>query len=128
MARVANVDIPDDKQIAVSLTYIYGIGRSLSQQILAAAGVNPTLKTKDLTESDLAAIRDEIDKNHAVEGDLAQRTRLDINRLKEINSYRGERHKKNLPVRGQQTRTNARTKRGRRVTVGSGRVAPPPKT
>lgn len=128
MARIAGVNIPDDKRAEVALTYIYGIGRTSSLSILAKTKVDPNTRLKDVTEDELARIRDEISKSYEVEGDLAQHIRLNINRLKEVSSYRGERHKKNLPLRGQRTRTNARTKRGRRATVGSGRTkAPAPK-
>lgn len=128
MARIANVSIADNKQVEVALTAIYGIGVSTSRQILAATKIDPQTRVKDLSESELSAIREEIDKHYTIEGDLAARRRLDVNRLKEIGSYRGDRHKKNLPVRGQRTRTNARTKRGKRITVGSGRKPAPSPT
>lgn len=125
MARIAGVAIPDNKRVEISLTYIYGIGRSLSRRILAATKVDPNTRVKDLSESEINHIRAEIEAHHQVEGDLAQAVRLNINRLKDINTYRGMRHKSNLPVRGQRTRTNARTKRGKRMTVGSGHKKPP---
>src|SRR5688572_15173125 len=128
MARLAGVNIPDDKRVAVALTYIFGIGNTAAGKILAATNVDPNIRVKDLSEDEMSRIRTQLTEKHTVEGDLAQQIRLNVNRLKDINSYRGERHKKNLPVRGQRTRTNARTKRGKRVTVGSGRkVAPAPK-
>lgn len=125
MARIAGVNIPDDKRAEVALTYIYGIGRTSSLAILAKTKVDPNTRLKDATEDELARIRDEISNSYEVEGDLAQHVRLNVNRLKEVSSYRGDRHKKNLPLRGQRTRTNARTKRGRRATVGSGNKKPP---
>lgn len=128
MARIAGVNIPDNKRVVISLTYVYGIGRNKATKILDKTGVDPNARVKDLTETELNHIREEIDKNYDVEGDLAQRIRTSINRLREINSYRGLRHKANLPVRGQRTKTNARTKRGKRTTVGSGKKkAPAPK-
>ncbi len=128
MARIASVTIPDNKRVEVALTYIFGIGNSASRKILAATKIDPNARVKDLSEAELNQLRTEITANHQVEGDLAQAIRLNINRLKDINSYRGLRHKAGLPVRGQRTRTNARTKRGRRLTVGSGRKkAPGPK-
>ena len=127
MARIAGITIPDNKQAVISLTYIYGIGATRAKQILAAAKIEATTKVKDLNETELGRLRTEISK-HQIEGDLAQAIKLNVNRLKEINSYRGLRHKANLPVRGQRTHTNARTKRGKRITVGSGRKkAPAPK-
>ena len=128
MARLANVTIPDNKRVAIGLTYIFGIGNSAARKILEATKIDPNTLVKDLTEAELSKLRTELSANHQVEGDLSQAIRLNINRLKDINSYRGIRHKANLPSRGQRTRTNARTKRGRRVTVGSGRKkAPAPK-
>ena len=121
MARIANVTIPDNKRIVVALTYIYGIGTTAAGRILTATKIDPNTRVKDLTEDELGRLRSELTANYQIEGDLAQTLRLNLNRLKDINSYRGIRHKLNLPVRGQRTRTNARTKRGRRVTVGSGR-------
>lgn len=111
MARIAGVDIPRDKRVEIGLTYIYGIGRSRSQEILKNAGVNPDTRVKDLTESELANIRTEVERYH-VEGDLRRDVALNIKRLREINCYRGMRHKRSLPVRGQRTKTNARTRKG----------------
>lgn len=128
MARIAGVNIPDSKRVEVALTYVYGLGQKSSALILTSTKINPNTRVKDLTEDELNRIRNEITANYRVEGDLAQLVRLNINRLKEINSYRGGRHKSNLPVRGQRTRTNARTKRGKKMTVGSGhKKAPAPK-
>lgn len=118
MARIAGVVIPVDKQAEVALTYIHGIGRTSSQKILTAAGVNPTTRVKDLSDDQLKKIRDEISGNFTVEGELQRVVTGNIKRLRDIGSYRGERHKKKLPVRGQRTRTNARTKRGKRMAVG----------
>lgn len=120
MARIAGVDLPKDKRVEIGLTYIYGIGRSLSNKILQQANVNPDTKVKDLTEDEIIRIR-EVIKDYKVEGDLRKEVALNIKRLIDIGTYRGQRHKRNLPVRGQRTRTNARTKRGKRKTVGSGR-------
>lgn len=128
MARLAGVEIPDNKRVEVALTYIYGIGRPLAQRLLQATDIDPNQRIKDLSEAELTKLRSELSENYQVEGDLSQAIRLNLNRLKEINSYRGLRHKANLPAHGQRTRTNARTKRGKRVTVGSGRKkAPAPK-
>ncbi|NLW08186.1 MAG: 30S ribosomal protein S13 [Clostridia bacterium] len=118
MARIAGVDIPRDKRVEVSLTYIYGIGRSTANKILAAAAVNPDTKVKDLTEEEVNRLREYIDKNVTVEGDLRREVSLNIKRLIEIGSYRGLRHRRGLPVRGQRTKTNARTRKGPRRTVG----------
>lgn len=117
MARIAGVDLPRDKRVEVALTYIYGIGPSTSKEILARTGVNPDIRVKDLSESEIAALREFIDKNYRVEGDLRREVGMNIKRLTEIGCYRGLRHRRNLPVRGQRTRTNARTKRGARKTV-----------
>ena len=117
MARIAGVDIPRNKQIWVALQYIYGIGPTLSQKILAQAGVNSEVKTDDLTEGEVNRLREIIDREHKVEGELRKEVNLNIKRLIEIGSYRGIRHRHNLPVRGQNTRTNARTRRGTRKTV-----------
>ena len=117
MARIAGVDIPRDKRVVISLTYIYGIGRTTSEQILEAVGIDPSKRVKDLDNSELALLRDHIDKNFRVEGDLRREVSMNIKRLIEIGSYRGLRHRRNLPVRGQRTRTNARTRRGVRRTV-----------
>jgi small subunit ribosomal protein S13 len=118
MARIKGVDIPNDKQIWVSLTYIYGIGQSLSKQILAAAKIDPTMRTKDLSQDDLVKIRDEINK-HLTEGELRREVNMNIKTKMEINSYQGTRHKKGLPVRGQRTNRNARTRKGKGKTVAN---------
>lgn len=128
MARLIGVNIPDDKRIEISLTYIFGIGRTKSKVILAKTGIDLNRRVKDLTSVELEKIRKEIEDNHSVEGDLRSLVNQNIRRLKEINSYRGLRHSKKLPVRGQRTKTNARTKRGRKVTVGSGRKPSAQKT
>jgi small subunit ribosomal protein S13 len=117
MPRIAGVDIPREKQIWVSLQYIYGIGQVMSRKILTKTGVSPETKADDLTEGELAKIRDIIDKEYTVEGELRKEINLNIKRLIEIGSYRGMRHRRNLPARGQRTRTNARTQRGTRKTV-----------
>ncbi len=117
MARIAGVDIPDNKRVEVSLRYIYGIGPTLSQRILSTADVRPETKVKDLKETEISRIREVIDKQYRVEGGLRREVNLNIKRLIEIGSYRGLRHRRGLPVRGQRTRTNARTKRGARKTV-----------
>jgi len=117
MARIAGVDLPKDRRTEIALTHIYGIGKSTSQKILAQAGIDPNMKVKDLTEEDATRIRVIIDRSHKVEGDLRREVTQNIKRLQEIGSYRGLRHRRNLPVRGQRTRTNARTKRGARRTV-----------
>ena len=122
MARIAGVDLPKNKRVEIALTYIYGIGRSTSQRILLETGVNPNTRVKDLTEGEIARLREYIDRNLKVEGDLRREVSMNIKRLIDIGCYRGIRHKRNLPVRGQRTRTNARTKRGPRKTVaGRGR-------
>ncbi len=128
MVRIANVNIPEEKQVFVGLTYIFGIGRSSAQKILGSAKVNPDKRVKELTPEEVERIRKIIEKNYKVEGDLKTEIAFNIKRLKEIGCYRGIRHIKNLPVRGQRTKTNARTKRGKRVTVGSGRKKPADKT
>jgi len=112
MARIAGVDIPKDKRVEVSLTYVFGIGRVTANKILAATGINPDSRVKDLSEEDINLIREEINKNHNVEGDLRREVSLNIKRLMEINSYRGIRHRRGLPVRGQNTKNNARTRKG----------------
>ena len=117
MARIAGVDIPRNKQIWVALQYIHGIGSTLSQRIIAQAGVNSEVKTDELTEEEVNRLREIIDREHKVEGELRREVNLDIKRLIEIGSYRGIRHRHNLPVRGQNTRTNARIRRGSRKTV-----------
>ncbi len=123
MARISGVDIPRDKKVDVSLCYIYGIGRPTAQKICAQAGVPPETKVRDLTDDEVNRIRDFIDKNFIVEGELRKQVRQDIQRLIEINSYRGIRHRRGLPARGQRTKTNARTKRGPRRTVAGKRRA-----
>jgi small subunit ribosomal protein S13 len=123
MARIAGVDIPRDKRVEVALTYIYGIGPSVSKQILAHTRVNPDTRSKDLTEDEVARLREFIDRNYKVEGDLRREVDMNIKRLLEINCYRGIRHRRNLPVHGQRTRTNARTKRGARKTVAGKKKA-----
>jgi small subunit ribosomal protein S13 len=117
MARIAGVDLPKNKQVSVSLQYIYGIGPSLSRKIIEQAGVDPYTKVSDLAEEEVNRLREIIDKGYRVEGDLRKEIDLNIKRLLEIGSYRGSRHRHGLPVRGQRTRTNARTKRGPRKTV-----------
>ena len=126
--RVSGVNIPDEKRVDIALTYIYGIGITSSRNVLAATKINPDTRVKDLTEPEVSKLREHIDKNLRVEGDLQREVSLNIKRLKEINSYRGLRHKANLPVHGQRTKTNARTKRGRKVTMGSGRKKATAKT
>lgn len=112
MARIAGVDLPREKRIEIGLTYIYGIGRTLSNEILTETGVNPDTRVKDLTDDQISKLREAIEKKHKVEGDLRREVALNIKRLMEIGSYRGSRHKKGLPVRGQRTKTNARTRKG----------------
>jgi small subunit ribosomal protein S13 len=118
MARIANVTIPTEKQVQISLTYIYGIGPKFAANILAATGIDPTKRVKDLSEAELKKLRDEIDSNYTVEGDLQRVVAGNVKRLKDIQAYRGIRHKNNLPSRGQRTRTNGRTRRGKRIAVG----------
>lgn len=117
MARIAGVDLPREKRVEIGLTYIYGIGRVTSNKILAVAGINPDKRVKDLTEDEVSAIRDYIEKNLSVEGDLRREVKLNIKRLMEIGCYRGVRHRKGLPVRGQSTKQNARTRKGPKKTV-----------
>lgn len=122
MARIAGVDLPPNKRVEIGLTYIYGIGRSSSNTILTRAEVKPDTRVKDLTESEVSRLREVIERNYRVEGDLRREVSLNVNRLMEIGSYRGLRHRRNLPVHGQRTRTNARTKRGpKRTVAGRGR-------
>ena len=122
MARIAGVDLPRNKRVEVGLTYIYGIGLPTSQKILAQARVNPDTRIKDLTEAEVNVLRDLVEKQHAVEGDLRREVSLNIKRLTEIGAYRGLRHRRSLPTRGQRTRTNARTRKGIKKTVpGRGR-------
>jgi small subunit ribosomal protein S13 len=118
MARIAGVDLPREKRVEIGLTYIYGIGLTTSRKILNETGVNPDIRVKDLSETDVSKIREYIDKNLHVEGDLKREVSLNIKRLMEIGSYRGVRHRKGLPVRGQSTKRNARTRKGPRKTVG----------
>ena len=118
MARIAGVDLPRDKRIEIGLTYIFGIGRKTAQEILASTGVNPDIRVKDISEDDLQKIRESIDKNLTVEGDLHREVSQNIKRLMEIGCYRGLRHRKGLPVRGQRTHTNARTRKGPRKQIG----------
>jgi small subunit ribosomal protein S13 len=118
MARISGVTIPNEKQIWVALTYVHGIGTKSSQDILGAAKVEPTVRTKDLTDAETARIQDEVTAHYTVEGELQRIVAGNIKRLKDINSYRGLRHKANLPSRGQRTKTNARTRRGKKLTVG----------
>jgi small subunit ribosomal protein S13 len=119
MARIAGVDLPRDKRIEISLTYIFGIGLTTSKEIIAAAGINPDTRTRDLTEEEVVKLRETIDKTYRVEGDLRREQSLNIKRLIEIGCYRGKRHRMGLPVRGQRTKTNARTRKGPKRTVGA---------
>ncbi|MEW9122260.1 MAG: 30S ribosomal protein S13 [Thermotaleaceae bacterium] len=118
MARIAGVDLPREKRVEIGLTYIFGIGRNTSNSILTKAGVNPDTRIRDLTEEEVGKLRQIIDNEYKVEGDLRRDIALNIKRLKEIGCYRGIRHRRNLPVRGQRTKTNARTRKGPRKTVG----------
>ena len=119
MARIAGVDIPNNKRVEIALTYIYGIGRKSANDILAKTGINPDTRAKDLTEDEVAKIRDEIEASYTVEGDLRRDVALNIKRMVEINCYRGIRHRKGLPVRGQRTKTNARTRKGPAKTIAN---------
>ena len=119
MARIAGIDLPREKRIEIGLTYIYGIGRKTANDIIAATGVDPDIRVRDLSEEDVGKLRDYIDKHIIVEGDLRRNTALDIKRLIEIGSYRGVRHRKGLPVRGQRTKTNARTRKGKGKTIAN---------
>ena len=119
MARIAGVDLPRDKRVEIGLTYIYGIGRASSNRILAQAGVNPDTRVRDLTDEEVKKIAGVIDETQTVEGDLRRQVAMDIKRLQEIGCYRGNRHRKGLPVRGQKTKTNARTRKGPRRTVAN---------
>ena len=119
MARIAGVEVPNNKRVEIGLTYIYGIGRTTSNQILAKTGINPDTRCKDLTEDDVSKLRDEIENFHKVEGDLRRDVALDIKRMIEIGCYRGTRHRKGLPVRGQRTKTNARTRKGPAKTIAN---------
>ncbi len=126
--RISGVNVPETKRVEIALTYIFGIGLTTSQKILAATGIKADTRVKELTEAEVTTLREYIDKNLRVEGDLQREISLNIKRLKEINSYRGLRHKSGLPVRGQRTKTNARTKRGKKITMGSGRKKATAKT
>lgn len=128
MARIAGTNIPTEKRLEVSLTYVYGVGLKTSQKILKNLSIDPNQRVKDVSESDLRKIREYIDKNLIVEADLSRIVSGNVKRLKEIKAYRGLRHSAGLPSRGQRTKTNARTKRGRKVTVGSGRKKSAAKT
>ena len=119
MARIAGVDIPNNKRIEIALTYIYGIGKKSANDILSTTGINPDTRTKDLSESEIAKLRDEIELHYSVEGDLRREVALNIKRMIEINCYRGVRHRKGLPVRGQRTKTNARTRKGPAKTIAN---------
>ena len=119
MARISGVDLPREKRVEIGLTYIYGIGRTSSNRILAAAGVNPDTRVRDLTDEDVKKISAVIDETQTVEGDLRRQIAMDIKRLREIGCYRGVRHRKSLPVRGQKTKTNARTRKGPKKTVAN---------
>ena len=117
MARIAGVDLPRDKRVEIGLTYIYGVGLTSSKEILKMTGISPDIRIKDLDEAQVAKLREVIERNYKVEGDLRREVAMNIKRLQEINCYRGLRHRRNLPAHGQRTRTNARTKRGARRTV-----------
>ena len=119
MARIAGVDIPNNKRVEIALTYIYGIGRKSANDILAKTGINPDTRAKDLTEDEVAKLRDEIENSYTVEGDLRRDVAMNIKRMVEINCYRGIRHRKGLPVRGQRTQTNARTRKGPAKTIAN---------
>ena len=119
MARIAGTDLPKEKRLEIGLTYIFGIGRTRANEILAATGLNPDTRVKDLTEDDVAKLREFIDNNYSVEGDLRRDIALDIKRLIEIGAYRGVRHRRGLPVRGQRTKTNARTRKGPKKTIAN---------
>ena len=119
MARIAGVDIPNNKRIEIALTYIYGIGRKSANDILVQTGINPDIRAKDLTDEDVAKLRDVIENHYTVEGDLRREVGLNIKRMQEINCYRGIRHRKGLPVRGQRTKTNARTRKGPAKTIAN---------
>jgi len=123
MARIAGVDIPRDKRVEVSLTYIYGVGRSSANRILKRAEINPDTRVKDLTEQEISRIREVLEGNYVVEGDLRRDLSMNIKRLMDIGTYRGLRHRRGLPVRGQRTRTNSRTRKGPRRTVGARKKA-----
>ncbi|HZJ84985.1 MAG TPA: 30S ribosomal protein S13 [Syntrophomonadaceae bacterium] len=118
MARIAGVDLPRDKRVEVSLTYIFGIGRSSSLKILTEAGINPDTRVKDLTEDEVSRLRDIIDRSYSVEGDRRRQVNMDVKRLMDLGCYRGIRHRRSLPVRGQKTKTNARTRKGPKRVSG----------
>jgi small subunit ribosomal protein S13 len=126
VARIAGVDLPRDKRVEIGLTYIYGIGLSRSKEILTTTGINPDTRVKDLSDAEVAALRSAVESNYQVEGDLRRWESMNIKRLIDIGTYRGRRHRLGLPVRGQRSRTNARTRRGRRVTI-AGKKKPPAK-
>jgi small subunit ribosomal protein S13 len=128
MARISGVTIPDGKQIQIALTYVYGVGLKSSLDVLATAKVDPTVRAKDLTDAEISRIQEVINNNYTVEGDLQRIITGNIKRLQDISAYRGLRHKSHLPSRGQRTRTNARTRRGRKVTVGGTAKKAPSKT
>jgi small subunit ribosomal protein S13 len=128
MARISGVTIPSEKQVHVALTYVYGIGPKTSGDVLAATKVEPTVRVKDMTDAEIGRIQDYINEHYTVEGELQRIVNGNIKRLKEINAYRGLRHKQNLPSRGQRTKTNARTRRGRKLTVGGTAKKAPSKT
>ncbi|MBW4469532.1 MAG: 30S ribosomal protein S13 [Stenomitos rutilans HA7619-LM2] len=124
MARIAGVDLPRDKRIEIGLTYIYGIGPTRAKDVLTATGVNPDIRVKDLSDADVSLLREEVEENYQIEGDLRRLESMNIKRLMDIGTYRGRRHRLGLPVRGQRTRTNARTRRGGRRTVAGKKKAP----
>lgn len=124
MARIAGVDLPRDKRVEIGLTYIYGIGLTRSKEVLAKTGVNPDTRVKDLSDADVAALREAVEGGYQIEGDLRRWESMNIKRLMDIGTYRGRRHRLGLPVRGQRTRTNARTRRGGRRTVAGKKKAP----
>jgi small subunit ribosomal protein S13 len=124
VARIASVDLPRDKRIEIGLTYIYGIGLSRSKEILSKTGINPDIRVKDLSDADVATLRSVVEGDYQVEGDLRRWEAMNIKRLVDIGTYRGRRHRQGLPVRGQRTRTNARTRRGRRIAVAGKKKAP----
>jgi small subunit ribosomal protein S13 len=128
MARISGVDLPREKRVDVGLTYIFGIGRSASADILKKAAVNPATRVKDLSEDEIVKLREIIDREHEVEGDLRKEVSMNIKRLIDIGTYRGLRHRKGLPVRGQRTKTNARTRKGRRAAIGKARKPTGPTT
>ena len=123
MARIAGIDLPKEKRVEIGLTYIYGIGRNTADEIITATGINPDVRVKDLTEEDIGKLRDYIDHNLKVEGDLRREVSMNIKRLMEIGCYRGVRHRKGLPVRGQNTKQNARTRKGPKKTIAGKKKA-----